>query len=124
MFFSSECSKRPVHGFLLDGFHMNGPASELLNWDEIQPVLVDCVRLLPVDKPRFFFGAARPELVFQLLGAGVDVFDCSYPCLVTEREAALVFPNREQSQADQEDSLADVSAPAQHEMCMKGTGHR
>jgi tRNA-guanine family transglycosylase len=120
----AECIKRPVDGFLLDGFHMNGPATESLPWDQIQAVLMDCLRLLPRDKPRFFFGAARPELVFRLVAAGIDVFDSTYPCLVTERDAALIFPNSEEVVAAEEGEQAESSSPAALEMSMNETVHR
>jgi hypothetical protein len=120
----AECIKRPVDGFLLDGFHMNGPATESLPWDQIQAVLMDCLRLLPRDKPRFFFGAARPELVFRLVAAGIDVFDSTYPCLITERDAALIFPNSEEGVAGEEGEQAAGSSPAALEMSMNETVHR
>jgi queuine tRNA-ribosyltransferase subunit QTRTD1 len=114
-----------VDGFLLDGFHMNGPATESLPWDQIQAVLMDCLRLLPRDKPRFFFGAARPELVFRLVAAGIDVFDSTYPCLVTERDAALIFPNSEEGVAGEDGGeQAAGSSPAALEMSMNETVHR
>jgi tRNA-guanine family transglycosylase len=84
---------RPVHGFLLDGFHPNGPDSATIVFDTFQEALSESVVLLPPDKPRFYFGAAPPHLVFDLVAAGVDVFDSTYPNLVTERDGALVFPN-------------------------------
>jgi len=90
---SAEAAKRPVDGFLLDGFHMNGPTAEKLDWGKVKEALQVTMQSLPEDKPRFYFGAATPELVFELISAGVDVFDTSYPYLVTEREHALVFNN-------------------------------
>jgi len=90
---AKEVVAREVDGFLLDGFHCNGPDSELLQFSTIQPVLAEIIPLLPPGKPRFYFGAATPALVFQLVREGVDMFDSSYPSLVTERDSALVFPN-------------------------------
>ena len=123
--FCTECCKRPVQGFLLDGFHMNGLAAESLSWAEIQPVLAATVCLLPPDKPRFFWGAARPDLVFGLVGEGVDVFDSSYPCLVTEREAALVFPNRQEGGGPEDEMEQERAAgPQGYEISMRDTKHR
>lgn len=93
-FSATETSKRPVQGFLLDGFHTNGEKAAALRWDDFKETFLATVRLLPTEKPRFYFGPARPDLVFDLLSAGVDVFDSSYPNLVTERENALIFPNK------------------------------
>jgi tRNA-guanine family transglycosylase len=85
---------------------------------------MDCLRLLPRDKPRFFFGAARPELVFRLVAAGIDVFDSTYPCLVTERDAALIFPNSEEGVVIEDGEQAAGSSPAALEMSMNETAHR
>jgi queuine tRNA-ribosyltransferase subunit QTRTD1 len=110
-----EVAARPVHGFLLDGFHQHGPASEHVVFDTFREALAESVVLLPEEKPRFYFGAAPPHLVFELVGAGVDVFDCTYPNVVTERDAALVFPNslsageRQGREAAYERSMEDES---------------
>eukprot|EP00088_Acartia_fossae_P018368 TRINITY_DN20614_c0_g2_i1.p1 TRINITY_DN20614_c0_g2~~TRINITY_DN20614_c0_g2_i1.p1 ORF type:complete len:378 (-),score=48.48 TRINITY_DN20614_c0_g2_i1:36-1169(-) len=90
---AKETATRPVDGFMLDGFHTNGTTADALVWEEIKEVFSETVNLLPKTKPRFYFGAARPDLVFDLFTAGVDVFDSSYPVMITEREEALVFPN-------------------------------
>jgi len=93
----TKCAKeivdRGVDGFLLDGFHCNGPASENLEFSSIKEVMLETVSLLPPSKPRFYFGAAPPALVFNLVKLGIDVFDSSFPSLVTEKDSALVFPN-------------------------------
>ena len=90
---AKEIAARDVDGFLLDGFHCNGPESEKLEFSSIKDVLLETVSLLPPSKPRFYFGAAPPGLVFDLVKEGIDVFDSSYPSLVTENDSALVFPN-------------------------------
>ncbi len=92
-FSATQTRTRPVHGFLLDGFHNNGEKAEMTSWDAIKEAFVETVDNLPKEKPRFYFGPAPPDLVFNLLASGVDVFDSSYPNLVTEREHALIFPN-------------------------------
>lgn len=90
---TKEVVAKGVDGFLLDGFHCNGPDSEKLNFLSVKSVLAEVMPLLPSDKPRFYFGASTPVLVFQMVMEGLDVFDTSYPFLVTERDSALVFPN-------------------------------
>ena len=92
-FSATQTKSRPVHGFLLDGFHNNGDKAEAVSWDKIKESFVETINILPGEKPRFYFGPAPPDLVFHLLSTGIDVFDSSYPNLVTEREHALVFPN-------------------------------
>ena len=49
--------------------------------------------LLVLVLSRYYLGPAHPALALHLVSAGVDVFDTSYPTLVTERDAMLVFPN-------------------------------
>jgi len=88
-----ESAKRPVQGFLLDGFHEGGEKAENLPWAGIAELFKETVAVLPKEKPRFYFGPARPDLVLDLVGAGVDVFDASYAHLVTDRHRALVFNN-------------------------------
>lgn len=90
---TKEVVAREVDGFLLDGFHCNGPDSEHLDFSSINEVLTETISLLPPGKPRFYFGAAPPALVFQLAKSGVDMFDSTYPSMVTEKESALVFHN-------------------------------
>lgn len=92
-FSASQTAKRPVNGFLIDGFHNNGSPAETLCWAEVNTLFNDTVRLLPREKPRFYFGPANPTLIFHLLAAGVDVFDTSYANLVTDRDSALIFRN-------------------------------
>eukprot|EP00088_Acartia_fossae_P039710 TRINITY_DN4132_c0_g1_i4.p1 TRINITY_DN4132_c0_g1~~TRINITY_DN4132_c0_g1_i4.p1 ORF type:complete len:401 (-),score=78.58 TRINITY_DN4132_c0_g1_i4:93-1295(-) len=89
-----ETSKRNVDAFLLDGFHSNGTAAESLRWEAIKEPFLETIFHLPAEKPRFFLGPAGPRLLLELVSAGVDVFDTSYPNLVTERNAFLVFNNK------------------------------
>jgi len=108
-----ETSKRNVDGFLLDGFHNNGPPAESLKWDEIKEPFLEAVFHLPADKPRFYFGPAPPHLVLDLVTAGIDVFDTSYPNLVTEREAFLVFNNKFIKDSNEE--IGDSNVTLQYE---------
>jgi len=89
-----ETSKRNVDGFLLDGFHNNGQSAESLTWDQMKESALETLFHLPKEKPRFYFGPVAPDLLVELVGAGVDVFDTSYPNLVTERDSYLVFNNK------------------------------
>ena len=94
----TKCAKevvaRNVDAFLLDGFHNNGPTTEDIEFDSFKSVLMDTMALLPEDKPKMYFGASPPALVFKLVRSGVDIFDTTYPYLVTERDSALVFANK------------------------------
>ena len=88
-----ELRARDVEGYLLDGFHLNGASSANLQFESIQSVLRETVSLLPAEKTKLYFGVTNPALLFKLVREGVDVFDTSYPFMVTEKDSALVFPN-------------------------------
>ena len=90
---AKELRARNVEGYLLDGFHTNGASSANIKFEDIQTVLRETVSLLPPEKIKFYFGVTTPALLFKLVREGIDVFDTSYPLMVTERDAALVFPN-------------------------------
>ncbi|OCT93626.1 hypothetical protein XELAEV_18011301mg [Xenopus laevis] len=81
-----ETAKRPVGGFLLDGFH--GISAR----NEAKLSLVSAVTAeLPEDKPRFIHGVGRPDEVLEFIQRGVDLFDSCFPYQVTERGCALIF---------------------------------
>jgi len=110
---AKEVVARDVDGFLLDGFHCNGPKSEHLDFFSIKDVLSETISLLPSGKPRFYFGSAPPHLVFNLVTEGVDIFDSSYPSLVTEQDSALVFLNRWEGGDDSDrPGISESSPPA------------
>lgn len=47
--------------------------------------------MLPTDKIRASMGCWNPVTVLDLIELGVDVFDSSYPYVITEQSQALVF---------------------------------
>nr|CAD7440979.1 unnamed protein product [Timema bartmani] len=80
-----------VAGFVIDGLHNNGPDVELLPFEKIKPAIQETVNHLPADKFRIAHGCWNPETVLDLVKEGIDIFDSSYPFLVSERGSALVF---------------------------------
>nr|CAD7259499.1 unnamed protein product [Timema shepardi]CAD7569495.1 unnamed protein product [Timema californicum] len=84
----SSCN---VAGFVIDGLHNNGPDVELLPFEKIKPAIQETVNHLPADKFRIVHGCWNPETVLDLVKEGIDIFDSSYPFLVSERGSALVF---------------------------------
>jgi len=116
---AKEVVARDVDGFLLDGFHCNGPDSEKLQFASIKPVLAEIMPILPPLKPRFYFGSASPSLVFNLVSEGVDMFDSSYPCMVTERDSALTFPNSRKLSNTTTASLEALESSPHPEVCME-----
>nr|XP_056714456.1 queuine tRNA-ribosyltransferase accessory subunit 2 [Euleptes europaea] len=81
-----ETAKRPVGGFLLDGFQGNAMAK-----DTKLELLSSAIAELPDDKPRLIHGIGRPDEVLELIERGVDVFESCFPYQVTERGCALSF---------------------------------
>eukprot|EP00731_Ephydatia_muelleri_P037664 Em0531g8a len=82
---TEETVKRPVDGFVIEGFDMEYSAGSS------QAVLSQVNSLLPAGKPRFIHGMGSPADVFRAVENGVDVFDGAYPYMVTQRDSALVF---------------------------------
>lgn len=83
---AKETAKRPVAGYLLDGFQGDVMAKETK-----LELLSSVTAELPEDKPRFIHGIGRPDLVLECIERGVDVFESCFPYQVTERGCALSF---------------------------------
>ncbi|XP_028656306.1 queuine tRNA-ribosyltransferase accessory subunit 2 [Erpetoichthys calabaricus] len=83
---AQETAKRPVAGFVLDGFQNHTMSKEL------QSKLISAIMAeLPDDKPRLIQGIGRPDDVLDCVEAGVDLFESFFPYQVTERGCALSF---------------------------------
>jgi queuine tRNA-ribosyltransferase subunit QTRTD1 len=103
---------------------LNGEDAEKMAFEEIGPIVNDVLELLPVDKVRIMYGAFDPELVLDLVCAGVDVFDSSYPYLVTERDSALVFNNKTNPGGKSDADGANGHLSCGHELLMTAPIHR
>lgn len=90
---AKQTSERPVDGFLIDGFHTNGPASGELNWSEAQPLIQSILKVLPESKPRLYQGSCSPKMVLDLVEIGIDIFESSYVFHETEAGHGLTFTN-------------------------------
>uniref|UniRef100_A0A1B6L868 Queuine tRNA-ribosyltransferase accessory subunit 2 n=1 Tax=Graphocephala atropunctata TaxID=36148 RepID=A0A1B6L868_9HEMI len=85
-------SRHPaVQGFVIDGLHNNGTSVEQMAYHTIRPVITETLRHLPEDKLRVLHGSWRPDVVLELVHAGIDVFDSSLAYSATERGCALTF---------------------------------
>uniref|UniRef100_A0A673KWP2 Queuine tRNA-ribosyltransferase accessory subunit 2 n=1 Tax=Sinocyclocheilus rhinocerous TaxID=307959 RepID=A0A673KWP2_9TELE len=81
-----ETAKRPVGGFVLDGFH-----SAAMDQD-VRTQLIKATSVeLPQEKPRLVLGVGRPDEVISCVEAGVDLFESFFPFQVMERGCALSF---------------------------------
>ncbi|XP_055965388.1 queuine tRNA-ribosyltransferase accessory subunit 2 isoform X1 [Sorex fumeus] len=92
-----ETAKRPVGGFLLDGFQGNAATLETR-----LHLLSSVTAELPEDKPRLICGISQPDEVLECIERGVDLFESFFPYQVTERGCALTFsfhyqPNPEET---------------------------
>ncbi|NXC42243.1 QTRT2 ribosyltransferase, partial [Penelope pileata] len=81
-----ETAKRPVGGFLLDGFQGSAMAKETK-----LKLIASVTAELPEDKPRIIHGVGKPDEVLECVERGVDIFESFFPLQVTERGCALVF---------------------------------
>lgn len=81
-----ETAKRPVGGFVLDGFH-----SAAMDQDVRLQLIKATSAELPQEKPRWVLGVGRPDEVISCVEAGVDLFESFFPFQVTERGCALSF---------------------------------
>ncbi|XP_054274045.1 queuine tRNA-ribosyltransferase accessory subunit 2 [Macrosteles quadrilineatus] len=80
-----------AQGYVIDGLHNNGPSVEDISYKTIRPVINETLKHLPEDKLRIVHGGWRPDVVLDLVNAGVDVFDSSLVYLAVERGSALTF---------------------------------
>ncbi|MBN3273001.1 QTRT2 ribosyltransferase, partial [Polyodon spathula] len=101
---AKETAKRPVGGFVLDGFQGDTMTKEL-KLKLISSVTAE----LPDDKPRLIQGIGRPNEVLDCVEAGVDLFESFFPYQVTERGCALSF--RFRYQLDPETQVLERNGP-------------
>ncbi|XP_053467464.1 queuine tRNA-ribosyltransferase accessory subunit 2 isoform X3 [Ictalurus furcatus] len=81
-----ETAKRPVAGFVLDGFQSTSMEQEFR-----EQLITAVTAELPQEKPRLLRGVGRPDEVIACVEAGVDLFEGFFPFQVTERGCALCF---------------------------------
>ncbi len=63
----------PFDGFAIGGLSVGEPA------ELTRRVLEATAPLLPKDKPRYLMGVGSPELIFEGVAQGIDMFDCVLP---------------------------------------------
>ncbi|XP_002734735.1 queuine tRNA-ribosyltransferase accessory subunit 2-like [Saccoglossus kowalevskii] len=101
---AKETAKRPLSGFVLDGFQ-----SDALATDVKQNLMMSVLKELPEDKPRLIHGCGRPDQVMQAVELGIDVFDSAFPYSVTESGCALVFPFSYNHQSNVDSAVLEQS---------------
>lgn len=81
-----------IQGFLIDGLHTNGPDVAKIKTETIKKIVGDCIiSLLPTDKLKIMLGSYNPVVVLEMIKLGVDIFDSTFPYLVTVSNKALTF---------------------------------
>ncbi|XP_052789942.1 queuine tRNA-ribosyltransferase accessory subunit 2-like [Mya arenaria] len=80
-----------VDGFVIEGFHSGGAKTEEFDVEDVADLIKSTMKLLPENCPRVMHGVWRPDRVLEAVEMGVDIFDSSYPYVLTERSHALVF---------------------------------
>ncbi|KAK0074596.1 hypothetical protein PV325_008106 [Microctonus aethiopoides] len=80
-----------LNGFVIDGLHINGPSVQKIQYESIKNVVQHTINLLPIDKMKISLGCWNPAVVLELIDTGVDIFDSSYPYVITESWKALTF---------------------------------
>ncbi|KAG0351965.1 Queuine tRNA-ribosyltransferase subunit qtrtd1 [Podila minutissima] len=83
---AQETAKRTgVDGYIVDTNALPGSR------DDILKMLKASMDHLPKDKPRLVYGMQAPEDVLRSIALGADLFDTSYPFLLTEDGKASLF---------------------------------
>uniref|UniRef100_A0A9L0J273 Queuine tRNA-ribosyltransferase accessory subunit 2 n=1 Tax=Equus asinus TaxID=9793 RepID=A0A9L0J273_EQUAS len=103
-----ETAKRPVGGFLLDGFQ-----GDPMTLETRLHLLSSVTAELPEDKPRLICSVSRPDEVLECIERGVDLFESFFPYQVTERGCALTFsfdyqPNPEETLLQQNGTQEEI----------------
>jgi queuine tRNA-ribosyltransferase len=76
-----------------DGYALGG-----LSVGEPRPEMVEAVEwsapMLPADKPRYFMGIGDPDGILDVIGRGIDMFDCVLPTRLGRTGTALTSHGR------------------------------
>jgi queuine tRNA-ribosyltransferase len=75
-------------GYAVGGLSVGEPRSEMLETLELT------APKLPADRPRYFMGIGDPVGILEVIGLGVDMFDCVLPTRLARHGAALTADGR------------------------------
>ncbi len=75
-------------GYAVGGLSVGEPRSEMLE------TLDFTAPKLPADRPRYFMGIGDPVGILEVIGLGVDMFDCVLPTRLARHGAALTVDGR------------------------------
>ncbi|WP_035588347.1 tRNA guanosine(34) transglycosylase Tgt [Hippea jasoniae] len=68
-----EMSEMDFEGFAIGGLSVGEPVEDMYR---VVPIVNE---ILPQNKPRYAMGIGKPENIVELIGMGVDMFDCVMP---------------------------------------------
>ncbi|KAF9428865.1 Queuine tRNA-ribosyltransferase subunit qtrtd1 [Podila epigama] len=102
---AQETAKRTgVDGYIVDANALPGSKDEILH------LLKASLDHLPKEKPRLVYGVQTPEDVLRSVELGVDLFDTTYPFLLTEDGKASLYTFGATSSSAATDSIDSTSA--------------
>lgn len=100
----------PLDGFMLEGFHENGESALQMDVKAASEIVQNSiVPYLPEDKPRFFLGMCRPNVILALVKEGVDFFETSYVYHMADQGCAFVFSNSTVDSSQPHDLFIDLN---------------
>jgi queuine tRNA-ribosyltransferase len=83
-----EISALPFDGHALGGLAVGESREEMLDTVEW------AAPALPADKPRYFMGIGDPAGILEVVGRGIDMFDCVLPTRTARTGSALTWDGR------------------------------
>ncbi|XP_015124980.1 queuine tRNA-ribosyltransferase accessory subunit 2 isoform X2 [Diachasma alloeum] len=83
--------EKNLEGYVIDGLHVNGPEVQNISFGKIKEVVHHTLDLLPPEKLKVSMGCWSPNVLLELIDSGVDIFDSSYPYVMTETAKAITF---------------------------------
>ena len=70
-------------GYSLGGFCLGEPK------EEMNALVAYTAQLLPQEKPRYLMGVGTPLEIISAVGAGIDIFDCTFPTHIARNGSGL-----------------------------------
>lgn len=106
-------SEMDLPGYVIDGIHQNGPAVQDFAFTDVKEIIQHTINLLPAEKLKVSMGCWNPLVVLELIESGIDIFDTSYPYVLTESSKALTLIYNNDKEDKQQNkaiiSIADKS---------------
>lgn len=81
-----ELAKMNFSGYAIGGVSVGEPEAEMMRQ------VAACVPVMPQEKPRYVMGVGTPPQLLQMVGLGMDMFDCVMPTRLA-RHAAVFTPD-------------------------------